>query len=138
MGKWINRHDKRFIDRASSSTMRDNYGGVFIDGDGHAVSNADWIYGPDMSAVGGQPNKYWLISGDTVGLMNQVARDAVDAAELSDSRDSVAAQLDEVEDVLRAFALVQLDEINVLRGLFGLPDRTVVQLKNAVRAKLGN
>lgn len=30
----------------------------------------DWVINPDMSAVAGQPVKYWAISGDTVTLMS--------------------------------------------------------------------
>ena len=41
----------------------------------------DWIHNPDMSAVEGFPSKYWIITGDIVTLMDQAARDAVDAAE---------------------------------------------------------
>ena len=37
---------------------------------------------------------------------------------------------------LKAFALVVLDEINLLRIAAGLPERTINQLKNAVKAKL--
>jgi len=37
---------------------------------------------------------------------------------------------------LKAFALVVLDEINILRVAAGLPERTVQQLKNAVKTKL--
>ncbi len=43
--------------------------------------SADWIINPDLSAVAGFAEKYWMIAGDTVALMDQAARDAVDAAE---------------------------------------------------------
>ena len=36
----------------------------------------------------------------------------------------------------KAFALVVLDEINLLRINAGLSERTITQLKNAVKAKL--
>lgn len=41
----------------------------------------DWIVDPDLSAVTGHPNKYWKIVGNSVQLMTQSERDAVDAAE---------------------------------------------------------
>lgn len=37
---------------------------------------------------------------------------------------------------LKAFALVVLDEFNILRNALGLPERTVAQLKKAVRERL--
>lgn len=42
-----------------------------------------------------------------------------------------------VKRVLKAFALVALDEFNILRGEHSLPERTAEQLKAAIKAKLG-
>lgn len=121
----------------------------------------DWIVNPDLSAVSGFASKYWTISGDIVSLMNQAARDAVDAVELSASRDALAEQLQATEDTLAAFALVVLDEINMhaaritaildavdgasnlatlktaVAAIGDVPQRTIQQLKTALRAKLG-
>lgn len=47
------------------------------------LSDPDWIVDPDLSAVGGQPKKYWKIVGDSVQVMTQAERDAIDAAEES-------------------------------------------------------
>jgi len=98
----------------------------------------DWIIEPDLSAVVGFAAKYWIITGDVVTLMDQAARDAVDAAELEASRDSTTNGLDQVESLDRAFALVILDEINTLRALHSLADRSIAQLKTALRNKLGS
>jgi len=99
---------------------------------------ANYIEEPDLSAVSGQPSKYWVITGDVVSLADQATRDAIDAAELEANRDAVAAQLDQTEDVLRAFMLLMLDEINILRNNDGLSVRTAAQLKTAIRNKLGS
>lgn len=122
---------------------------------------AEWIVEPDLSAVAGFPAKYWAIVGDMVSLMSQAERDAVDAAELAAARDAVAGAFDGVEDFARAFALILLDELNLhaarvtaildavdgASNLAGLktavaaipdvPQRTIAQLKTALRAKLG-
>ena len=98
---------------------------------------ADWIINPDMGAVAGQPSKYWIITGDVVTLMDAAAQAAVDSTEQDAARDDVADELDQTEEILRAFALVVLDEINVLRALHVETPRTIAQLKNAVRSKLG-
>ena len=97
----------------------------------------DWIINPNMSAVVGYESKYWIITGDVISLMDQTARDAVDAQELSDSRDSIANELDHLEGIMRAFAGVVLDEINTLRTEHSLLGRTLAQLKTAIRGKLG-
>ena len=99
---------------------------------------ANYIMDPDLSVVRGFNSVYWIITGDIVTLMSQTARDAVDTQVVSDNRDAKANQLDGLEDILRAFALVVLDEFNVLRAQHGLAARTIAQLKSAIRGKLGS
>ena len=99
---------------------------------------ANYIIAPILSAVVGYPSKYWIITGDDVTLMDQAARDAVDVAEIAANRDDVAGQMDSMENIIRAFALAVLDEFNVLRAQHSLPERTISQLKTAVRNKLGS
>ena len=109
----------------------------------------DWIIDPDMSAVDGWPSKYWVITGDTVSLMDQAARDAVDAAELSARLDNEAEGIESPQSLQRAFAEVVLDEINMLRQQFNattaesnqltntaFADRTLAQVKAALRNKM--
>ena len=121
----------------------------------------DWIWSPDLSAVTGFANRYWIITGDAVTLMSQAARDALDAQILSDARDTVRDQLDAVEALERAFALVLLDELNAhadkmnailtaidnganlagvksnIAAIADYPQRTITNIKTAVRNKLG-
>ena len=99
---------------------------------------AEWIINPDLSAVTGQPVKYWVISGDSVSLMDQAERDAVDAALREASRDATVAQLDQLENVLRALMLIILDQVNALRAQHGLTEVTPSQLRTAIRNKLGS
>ena len=123
---------------------------------------ADWIVDPDLSAVVGFPSIYWVITGDVVTLMTQVERDAVDATILEASRDALISEIDNVEDILRAFANVLLDELNAhstkmaeissivdgagnysafvtaMQGISDYPQRTLAQLRTAIRNKLGS
>ena len=125
-------------------------------------SPADWLLDPDLSPVAGQPKKYWVLTVDTLSLLDAAGQTAADAAELEASRDSTAAQLDQVEDVLRAFMLSVLDEINlhaqritaILDAIDGannlatvktaialipdVPERSTAQLRTAIRNKLGS
>lgn len=122
----------------------------------------DWIREPDLSAVVGWQSKYWIITGDVVTLADAAARAAIDAADLQTMRDAVVAQLDQTEDVLRAFMLAVLDELNAhaakinaalsaidsstnysslktnIGAVADYPARTVANLRAAVRAKLGS
>ena len=95
----------------------------------------DWIIGPDLSAVAGVPPRYWKIDGDAVQPMTQAERDAVDAAVVTEIRQAEAAGYDE-DKLLRAVALVLLDEVNALRTRASLAPRTTDQLRTAIRAKL--
>ena len=98
----------------------------------------NYISNPDLSAVAGFPSKYWIITGDTISLMSLPQRNAVDLAELEAGRDRVVRELDQIEKILRSFALTVLDEFNVLRSIHSLVPRTIGQLKTAIRNKLGS
>ncbi len=95
----------------------------------------DWIHSPNLSAVSGFDSKYWVIIGDSVTLMTQSERDAVDLSESESTKDNIAGMIDS-DPYSKAFALVMLDEINILRSEHGLGNRTKPQLKTAVRSKL--
>lgn len=105
---------------------------------GPAFPVVDWIHNPDMSAVEGQPVKYWVIAGDSVNLLEpQAARDAVDAAEaqaaIDRDRASEKARMD-TERSLKAFAKIFADEINILRVNAGMAPRTIAQVRAAYKA----
>jgi len=123
---------------------------------------AEWIINPDLSGVVGVPTKYWSISGDTVMEMSQAEKDAVDTAETEAFRDGTAERVDQVEDIIRALSLVLLDELNLhaertngiltaidngaslaaiktaVLAIQDVPLRTIQQLKNGLRSKLGS
>lgn len=122
----------------------------------------DWIINPDISAVAGQPSRYWNIVGDVVSLMSQSERNAVDTALLATGRDAVVSALTNAEDLQRAFMLLVMDELNsrttkmnalltaidnagtlaalktTVAGIADLPARTEADLRAAIRNKLGS
>jgi len=122
----------------------------------------DWIINPDMGAVVGFNNKYWIVTGDIVSLMDQAARDVVDAAELSDRRDETANRLDSSQDVMVEFFKLIIIELNRktdktnsillaaenatsladfqtrMNLITDEPNRTMAQLKIALRSALDN
>lgn len=148
MPHWLHRTTKQYIKSVASADLPE--------------AQANYIEYPDLSAVAGQPVKYWVITGDVVTLADQATRDAIDAQELSDRLDAIAAKLDLTQDFQRAFALALLDELNShadkinailtaidnATNLAGLkaeiatiadyPQRTIAQMKTAVRGKLGS
>jgi hypothetical protein len=97
----------------------------------------DWIINPDLSAVVGFAPRYWEISGDAVSLMDQASRDALDAAALDAERESLMAQIDDLESIIRAVVLMMLSEVNTLRTNAGLQTRTPEQARTAIRNNLG-
>lgn len=100
---------------------------------------ADWIINPDLSAVAGQPTRYFIITGDVVTLASaaeQVAIDAVIAeALLTSARDGAKNEFDDRRELV-AFAKLLIIELNELRLLHGLPKRTFAQLRNALRGEI--
>ena len=144
--------------------MEAQFGGSFVDAGGKAISNAEWIYNPDLSAVEGYPSIYWIAypaPNDSVDLMDASARAAVDAQLLSDRYDDIVSQLEQAEDILRQVVIMTVGEINLLRewivnfkaavaaagnlgqlqtaveALPDMPDRTFAQVKQQLRDSLG-
>lgn len=140
MSSWLKRDLTRHILRRSPRDMEAWFGGSFVDAGGNAQSNADWIWNPDLAAVAGTPLKCWKLSGETVLPMTRAEKDAVDAAALEASRDAAMTEIDTLEAVTRALALVILDEVNTLRAAAVPPltPRTASQLRTAIRNKLGS
>ena len=124
MPRWLHRTTKQVLNSVPSAELPE--------------AQANYIEEPDLSAVVGQPSKYWTITGDVVSLLPQAERDAIDAAEDTAALDAIADELEQVRTLTRAFAEVVLDEINTLRSkvIPPLPARTLTQLRNAVRGKL--
>ena len=98
MPRWLHRTTKRLLRSVPSAELPDD------------ISN--YIEEPDLSAVAGEPAKYWIISGDAVTLADQAARDAIDAQEDSDALDALAGQIENNRDIIRAVALLLLDSHN--------------------------
>ncbi len=140
MSIWLHRTDKTVLERVSPSDMKLRFPTlVFIDGSGHAQSNATWIRNPDLTAVVGFKPKHWNIVGDGVSLMTQTERNTVDAQiaadELTADRDFQKVLYD-TEKSLKALALIVMDELNILRALQSLPDRTPAQIKTPFQNKV--
>ena len=107
------------------------------------------------------PQIYRKWTGVAVEEMTAPEKAAVDAARIEAARDEIIQQLDRVEDILRAFAGLLVDELNAhtsrtngildaidaagsltalktaVSGINNLPTRTLTQLRAAIRAKLG-
>lgn len=132
LNNWLERATKRYILNVDLHGMQQTDGTIT-----DYASDANWIYDPDMSAVEGQPSKYWIITLDVVTLMTAPQMAAVDAAEES------VATLDR-----RNGAVVEPDESitfeNVrIRGLIELLNKRdnylanrVIELQNRVQAML--
>ncbi len=95
---------------------------------------ADWIHAPDLSAVVGERSIYWIITGDVVTLMDQAAKDVVDAAlaaqAITADRAEKKSRFNDRD--FKAFANIVRAEINILRAQHGLAARTQAQLEAAM------
>ena len=107
-------------------------------------SRGDAIVNPDVSGLSAD-KQYWIHSGGSIREMTASEKQAVDDADnaqaVVDRRGEANKQLDTQDgQVIRAFAEVVMDEINILRDLQKpvLPPRTLIQLKNAIKNKIDN
>lgn len=85
MPAWLHRTTKKYLRSVPEADLPE------------AVAN--YIEEPDLSAVTGEPTQYWVVVGDTVSLMDQVAKDIVDAEEVIAKNDQSAAEASALVDV---------------------------------------
>ena len=123
MSSVFNRTDGRFIESVNTPDF----------------DPADWIINPDLSAVAGNPVRYWIIDppgSNTIRLATAGEQTAIDNAIAADrlaaAKDSAKNEFD-IQRVLRAFAELLVGEFNILRQQHALPDRTFDQLRTAIR-----
>lgn len=116
-------------------------------------SRTDVVVNPDLSLLEGiVPRRFWKHVASAIVEWTQTEKDAEAAAEaaaqavaeaqrLVDIRADAAAGLDDFEVtplLLRAFADILKDEINILRALHSLPNRTLAQLRTAIAARVND
>jgi len=106
-------------------------------------SVVDKIVSPDLTAVAGVPLKYWVEKNGDIEEMSVPQKAAIDDAEAAERdlgiRSDAKENLDVLNSpglVLRALADVIKDEINILRAEHGFADRTLVQLRTAIKNKV--
>jgi hypothetical protein len=103
---WLNRAEVTLVNLSPAADMAKRYpaDAPFVGGDGNAISNAAWLWDPDLTAVGGVPEKYWVLTGDVVSEMDQASKDAVDAAiaaaKVLTNQNAAIAACDDVETEL--------------------------------------
>jgi len=124
---------------------------VSVDPNGLPEPIANYIDEPDLSAVTGQPSKYWIITGDIVTEMSVAEKAIVDQTILDVSRDQTITEVDDLESTLRQIVLMVIGEINTLRQQLNtttaevnqlttttFADRTIAQVKNQLRNGYGS
>ncbi len=120
LNNWVNRSTRKLVENVSPAGMAERFGGIFVDDNGQPAGNANWIHGPDLTAVAGYPLRYWVTQSfpnDSVTLRDQVARDAVDAQEIIDAataaKTGAKAQFDS-ERLLKALAIWTAKQFNAI------------------------
>jgi hypothetical protein len=107
-------------------------------------ARTDWVLNPDLSALDGiVAQKYWKHSGGAIVEYTQAEKDTQDAAELAahiaSVRTAAKARLDDFfadSLFMRAFADIIREEVNILRAQHSLADRTLSQLRAAIKARI--
>ena len=120
---------------------------------------ANWIINPNLSAVAGQPVRYWIIDppgSDTIRLATAGEQAAIDAARAaaSDAANKETQKNNyDLERILQGMVLALIDEVNLLRQQFNtttgqvnaiaptvtataFTDRTPAQARTAIRNKV--
>lgn len=138
MSDWVVRSPVEYFRGASPSTMKALFPAeTWIDASGNAVTNPTAIHNPNLTAVAGQPVKYWKLNGDLVELMTAGEQTVVDDAESTSFKDALSNDMNGAHPSFhRAFAEILIDEFNILRGQHAFANRTLAQLKTALRNKL--
>ena len=81
---------------------------------------SNYIQDPDLSAVDGFVIIYWVITGDVVTLMDQAARDTVDAdivtARILTEKDQSKQEFDRLRELKSTVELL-VDELNMHTGV---------------------
>ena len=98
-----------------------------------------WKHQPDMSAVAGVANRYWI--WDAVAErpipMDQAAQDAVDAAILESELDNEILKVDDIKDIIRAMSQLIVSELNDIKDGVARPTWTLATWRTALRDYLG-
>jgi len=127
MPNWVHRTTKQYQTSVSPASL--------------VEPKANYIQDPDMSAVTGQPNKYWTITGDAVTLKSKAERNAVDAtieAQRASDEKNLATSGTDTDRRLLGFMEVMVDEINILRQNAGIPPaRSLEDYKTATKNNIG-
>ena len=108
------------------------------------IGRTDVLTDPDISALDGVvPRRYWKRVGTTVVEFSAAEKTTQDteeaAAEDLAVRTGAKGGLQGFGDsalLLRAFAETIRREINILRALHSLPDRTLAQLRSAIDSRV--
>ncbi len=100
---------------------------------------AHFWHDPDLSAVADVDPIYWKETSGVFSEMTLTEKGVKDAeivaANADHDRRTAKHRIDD-ERVLRAFAEVVMDEINILRGQHALAARTLSQLVTAIKGKI--
>ena len=101
------------------------------------------LINPASGVPGGVAMKFLKVVGSDVVEMSQAEKDSIAAEEAAalivSVRGGAKSSLDQFESyglLLRALADIIKDEINILRAEHGLADRTLAQLRTAIKNRI--
>lgn len=95
---------------------------------------ADWIINPDLTAVAGEPRKYWIITGDVVSLASLAEQAIIDAAIDTTRRNRDRAQASGAADDPQAVGMQNRSIIEVFNQRDNFLVNRIIQLQDAMDA----
>ncbi len=95
---------------------------------------AEWIINPDLTAVAGQPIKYWIITGDVVTLASPAQQAVIDTAIATQRRNANRDQASGAADDPAAVGMQNRSIIEVFNQRDNFLTNRIVQLQDAMDA----
>jgi len=93
---------------------------------------SEWIINPDISVVDGWSRKYWKIEGDSVLLMTDSERAAVDSSDLESAKDARVATAEQGLGPLLDVFVAMTNQTRVQSGLVEITKQDVLDTARSI------
>ncbi len=149
MAIWLNRATLEQVNLSPAKMARRFPADApFVDAEGLAISNAAWLYAPDLAAVSRVGRRFWILDGDVVREMTTAEKNARVARWKALRLDELKAAANDygVEQGFDEILELRLSVLHIRARLDGLTNRAAhigsavawqAQILGHYRAKMG-
>lgn len=96
----------------------------------------EYLKNPDLLAVKGVERYYWKVENNSLMAMSPTERAAIDVQRTTEALDEKVEEYLTGREVTKAFALLLIDEINILREAASMQPRTMQQFVQAMKQRI--